>query len=276
MIPQQRTNDCDSPVRRYLRQIADFPILSREEECALGRRWRHCGDTEAAHRLTTSHLRLAARIALRYRCSGVPAADLIGEGNVGLVRAVHGFDPERGFRLASYAIRPIKAAVQEHVMHTWSLVKIGTTPAQRKLFFRIRCMQGAEEPQGDGELRHDQVSAMVDSLAVPAREVINMTLRVGRRDHLLTDDLASTSDGTDSPEAICAVREEDARRRLLLVRALKLLTPRECRIVFERRLASSPATLESLARFYGVSPERIRQIEAGALEKIRECVRALP
>ena len=276
MITTDRAPVCDEHVRRYLRQIASFPMLTREEEIVLGRRWRRSGDIEAAHRLTASHLRLAAKIALRYAGNGVPASDLISEGNVGLIRAVHGFDPDRGFRLASYAIPPIKAAIQDHVMFNWSLVKIGTTPLQRKLFFRLRCLQVRTGRNGGEELAHEEVSAMATSLALPAREVATMNLRVSRRDHALGDDIAGTADESPGPEVLCAEREEDARRKRLFITALRSLTARECRILTERRLTIRPATLETLARAYGISPERIRQIEASALERIRTIVGKRP
>ncbi len=272
----------DGDLSRYLRDINKFPILSAEEEFALACRWRDQQDVSAAHRLVTSHLRLVAKIAVGYRGYGLPLGELIGEGNVGMMQAVKRFDPDRGFRLATYAIWWIRAAVQEYVLHSWSLVKMGTTGAQKKLFFNLRRLKGQMRALDNGDLRPEQVSRIAEVLDVSARDVIDMNRRMAVSDHSLNVPVYTDGDGewqdllqdaAESQETTIAEQEELSSRRALLANAWKVLNDRQRHILTERRMKEDPATLEELAIHYGISRERVRQIEIQALETLRKAMK---
>jgi RNA polymerase sigma-32 factor len=266
---------------QYLTQIRKFPILTQEEETAFARQWRDHGDREAAYRLVTSHLRLVAKIAMRYRGYGLPIADIVSEGNVGLMQAVRRFDPERGIRLCTYAMWWIKATIQEYVLRSWSLVKISANSAQKKLFFKLRRTKSAISALDDGDLRPDQVKAISERLKVSEREVVDM-------DRRLRGDVSLNSRSNDAPEAGDALdrlvdpspchdvelaeNEELARRREALRAALQTLSPRERHIFTSRHLTESPPNLQTLAAEYGISGERIRQIEVRAFQKVRAAI----
>lgn len=270
---------------RYLDQIRRFPILSAEEEYMLATAWREHGDLEAARRLVTSHLRMVVKIAAGFRGYGLPLADLISEGNLGLLRAVRTFEPERGFRLSTYAMWWIKASIQEYVLHSWSLVKLGTTGAQKKLFFALSRLKRKLGEFGSGDLKPESVAHIAQTLQVPESEVVEVNRRLvqpvaslnapasGDGDVQIQDFLA---DERPSVEELLAERSEIDRRRALLRRAMtEVLTPREQAILTARRLSASPQTLEELSGVYGVSRERIRQIEERAFEKVARRVLAL-
>lgn len=270
----------DTGLSRYLREIRDFPMLPVEDEYMLARRWREHEDSAAAHQLVTSHLRLVAKIAIGYRHYGLPVADLISEGNIGLMRAVKKFDPERGFRLATYAMWWIKAALNEFVLNSWSLVKLGSLSAQKKLFFNLRRVKAQLSIMDHGEMTPENVAAIAEELDVPVDDVVAMNRRMSGRDSSLNvtvglgaveiqDLIADTSDG---PEDSLAHHEEMGKGRTLIGQALGLLDMREREIFTERRLTDDPPTLEELGVRYGVSRERIRQIEAKAFTKVQAFV----
>jgi RNA polymerase sigma-32 factor len=267
----------------YLQEIRKFPMLSAEEELALARLWRDRQQPAAAHRLVTSHLRLAAKIAMGYRGYGLPVGELIGEANVGLTQAVWRFDPERGFRLATYAMWWIRAAINEYVLHNWSLVKMGTTAAQKKLFFNLRRLKGQMQAIDDGDLKPEQVTAIAEVLDVPEQDVVSMNQRLTAPDCSLNvmvgDDSESQwqdwlADEHDNPEVAFAEQEEAGSRSALLANALTTLKERERHILTERRLKDEPQTLEELSQQYGISRERVRQIEARAFEKVQKAMQA--
>ncbi|MGP0089128.1 MAG: RNA polymerase sigma factor RpoH [Xanthobacteraceae bacterium] len=271
----------ESGLTRYLEEIRRFPLLSPQEEYMLAQRWREHGDREAAHRLVTSHLRLVAKIAMGYRGYGLPIAEVISEGNVGLMQAVRRFEPERGFRLATYAMWWIKASLQEYILRSWSLVKMGTTANQKKLFFNLRKAKSKIAALEEGDLRPDQVELIAKRLGVTEREVIDMNRRLGGDASLNTPigDEGQTSewqdwliDDTPSQERVLAENEELGNRRKALGEALGVLNDRERRIFEARRLADTPATLEDLAEEFRVSRERVRQIEVRAFEKVQRVV----
>lgn len=268
---------------RYLKEINRFPMLSREEEYMDATAWRQHEDIDAAHRLVTSHLRLAAKIAMRFRGYGLPVTDLIQEANIGLMEAVKRFDPEKGFRLSTYAMWWIRAAVTEYVLHSWSLVKIGTTAAQKKLFFGLRRMKNELQLIDSGDLAPEQVQEIARRMDVPEREVVSMNRRLAGADQSLNAPVGDVEDGSewldwvesdeeDIEEAV-AESEELAQRRALLGRAMAELNDRERRIFTERRLRERPRTLESLSDEFGVSRERIRQIEVRAFQKVQASMR---
>ena len=262
----------------YIAQIRKFPILTQEEETDFARRWRQNGDRDAAYRLVTSHLRLVAKIAMRYRGYGLPIADVVSEGNIGLMQAVRRFDPERGIRLATYAMWWIKATIQEYVLRSWSLVKISASSAQKKLFFKLRRTKSAISAIDDGDLRPDQVKTISERLKVSEREVVDMDRRL-RGDvslNIRTNDAPEAGDALDrlvdpSPghDIELAENEELARRREALQASLQTLSPRERHIFTARYLTEAPPNLHSLATEYGISGERIRQIEERAFQKVR-------
>ena len=266
---------------RYLDEIRKFPMLEPAEEFTLAKSWRDEGDREAAHRLVTSHLRLVAKIAMGYRGYGLPISEVVSEGNVGLMQAVKRFDPDKGFRLATYAMWWIKAAIQEYILRSWSLVKMGTTANQKKLFFNLRKAKGRISALDEGDLRPDQVQHIATSLGVPAQDVIDMNRRLSG-DTSLNAPLREEGEGewqdwlvdnSPSQETVLA-REEEGRNRLSALRdALGVLNPRERRIFEARRLADDPITLEDLSGEFGVSRERVRQIEVRAFEKVQEAVK---
>ncbi|MEE3108397.1 MAG: RNA polymerase sigma factor RpoH [Pseudomonadota bacterium] len=276
----------DGNLSRYLDQIRKFPMLTADEEYMLAKSWQEHGDLEAAHRLVTSHLRLVAKIATGYRGYGLPLAELISEGNVGMMQAVKRFDPERGFRLATYAMWWIRAAIQEYILHSWSLVKIGTTAAQKKLFFNLRKLKGQMQAIEEGDLSPERVTAIAEKLDVPEAEVVSMNRRMAAPDHSLNAPLRSDSesewqdwlvDEQDDQETRLGQSEELALRRDLLTDAMTTLNPRERHVLTERRLKEAPATLEDLSKVYNVSRERIRQIEVRAFEKLQKAMTsALP
>ncbi|MFQ5985693.1 MAG: RNA polymerase sigma factor RpoH [Alphaproteobacteria bacterium] len=272
----------DSSLARYLQEIRKFPMLEPDEEYMLAKGWREHGDVEAAHRLVTSHLRLVAKLAMGYRGYGLPMAELISEGNVGLMQAVKRFEPDRGFRLATYAMWWIRAAIQEYILHSWSLVKIGTTAAQKKLFFNLRKIKGQLQAIDEGDLPPETVTEIARQLGVPEADVITMNRRLASPDHSLNAPLQTDGDGewqdwlvdeSDDQETTLAESEELGARRKLLTAAMEHLNERERHILTERRLKDDPATLEELSRVYGISRERVRQIEVRAFEKIQKAVR---
>jgi RNA polymerase sigma-32 factor len=275
--------DAEGNLSRYLQEIRKFPMLSPEEELRLSHAWRDSEDMEAAHKLVTSHLRLVAKIAMGYRGYGLPVGELISEGNVGMMQAVKRFDPDRGFRLATYAMWWIRAAIQEYILHSWSLVKMGTTAAQKKLFFNLRRLKGQMQAIDEGDLSPEQVTAVATKLGVPEADVISMNRRLAAPDNSLNAPVRADSEGewqdwlvdeSESQESALAEHEEMTGRKALLANALKTLNPRETHILTERRLKDEPSTLESLAAEYGVSRERIRQIEVRAFEKLQKAMKA--
>ena len=268
---------------RYLQEIRKFPMLSFDEEMSLSRRWRDSEDTEAAHKLVTSHLRLVAKIAMGYRGYGLPVGELISEGNVGMMQAVRRFDPDRGFRLATYAMWWIRAAIQEYILHSWSLVKMGTTAAQKKLFFNLRRLKGQMQASEDGALQPEQVAKIAHALDVPEQDVVNMNRRLAAPDHSLNAPVRMDSEGewqdwlvdeSDSQETTISDRQELTGRQALLTGALASLNERERHILIERRLKDNPTTLEDLSQQYNISRERVRQIEVRAFEKLQKAMHA--
>jgi RNA polymerase sigma-32 factor len=272
----------DPTIRRYLRDIHKFPLITPEEEFHLFARWREQGDPTAAHRLVTSHLRLVAKIAMGYRGYGLPLNELISEGNVGMMQAVKRFDPDRGFRLATYAMWWIRAAIQEYILHSWSLVKMGTTAAQKKLFFNLRKLKGQLQAIDEGDLSPENVKKIATELGVPEADVVSMNRRLAAPDHSLNAPLKSDGEGewqdwliddVSDQEANLGERQELGLRRHLLRDALALLTERQRRILIARRLNDQPTALKDLSRDYGVSAERVRQIELHAFDKVQSAVR---
>jgi RNA polymerase sigma-32 factor len=272
----------DTGLRRYLDNIRRFPMLEAHEEFLLARRWREDGDRDAAHRLATSHLRYVAKIAFGYRGYGLPIGEVISEGNVGLMRAVERFDPDKGFRLATYAVWWIKASIQEYILRSKSLVKMGTTANQKKLFFNLHRAKSRISAVAEGDLRPDQVALIAQALGVTEQDVVDMNRRLGGDVSLnfqASDDGASITlqdrlvDDAPRQEQILAESQEAANGRKALAEALTLLNDRERRIFVARRLAEEPSKLDELADKFGVSRERVRQIEARAFEKVRKAVK---
>ncbi|MBC7636046.1 MAG: RNA polymerase sigma factor RpoH [Acetobacteraceae bacterium] len=266
---------------RYLQEIRKFPMLTAQDELDLSKRWRDTEDMDAAHKLVTSHLRLVAKIAMGYRGYGLPVGELISEGNVGMMQAVKRFDPERGFRLSTYAMWWIRAAIQEYILHSWSLVKMGTTAAQKKLFFNLRRLKGQMQAIDDGDLQPEQVAKIAHALDVPEQDVVNMNRRLAAPDHSLNAPLRADSEGEwqdwlvddgESQEQAIGDREEATGRKALLASALKTLNERERHILIERRLKDNPTTLEDLSQHYDISRERVRQIEVRAFEKLQKAM----
>ena len=267
---------------RYLQEIRKFPMLQPQEELDLARRWKEAADEQAAHRLVTSHLRLVAKIAMGYRGYGLPVGELISEGNVGMMQAVKRFDPDRGFRLATYAMWWIRAAIQEYILHSWSLVKMGTTAAQKKLFFNLRRLKGQMAALEDGDLQPEQVAKIAHTLAVPEQDVISMNRRLTAPDNSLNAPVRADSEGewqdwlvddSDSQETVLAESQDMGNRKQLLGDALKTLNERERHILIERRLKDEPTTLEELSQQYNISRERVRQIEVRAFEKLQKSMK---
>ncbi|MCH8139491.1 MAG: RNA polymerase sigma factor RpoH [Proteobacteria bacterium] len=267
---------------RYLQEIRKFPMLEQEEEYMLAKRWREHDDIEAAHKLVTSHLRLVAKIAMGYRGYGLPVGELISEGNLGMMQAVKRFDPERGFRLATYAMWWIRAAIQEYILHSWSLVKMGTTAAQKKLFFNLRKIKGQMQAIDEGDMPPETVTEIARRLSVTEDDVVSMNRRLSAPDHSLNAPLRDDSDGewqdwlvdeSESQEHMLAEKEELNNRRQLLTDAMKSLNERERHILTERRLKDGPTTLEQLSQVYGISRERVRQIEVRAFEKLQKAMK---
>jgi RNA polymerase sigma-32 factor len=274
----------DGGLSRYLSEIRKFPMLAKDEEFMLAKRWQEHEDPDAAHRLVTSHLRLVAKIAMGYRGYGLPIGEVISEGNVGLMQAVKKFDPDKGFRLATYAMWWIRASIQEYILRSWSLVKMGTTAAQKKLFFNLRKAKSEISALQEGDLHPDQVSLIATKLGVLDEEVVSMNRRLAGGDASLNSPMRADSesewqdwlvdDKTPSQESVVADSQEKSLRMGLLDEAMTELTDRERHILTERRLKDEPTTLEELASQYGVSRERVRQIEVRAFEKLQKSMKA--
>ena len=270
---------------RYLQEIRKFPLLDRGEEYILAKRWREHGDPDAAQRLVTSHLRLVAKIAMGYRGYGLPLSELISEGNVGMMQAVKRFDPDRGFRLSTYAVWWIRAAIQEYILHSWSLVKMGTTAAQKKLFFNLRRLKGRIEAIEEGDLTPEHVKKIATELDVPEADVVSMNRRLSGSDRSLNVPVRADGDGEGEwqdwlvderadPEYTVQAAEQLRVRHDLLQDALESLGERERHILYERRISETPKTLEDLSKVYGVTRERIRQLEERAFKKVQEHIKA--
>ena len=272
----------ESGLTRYFEEIRRFPMLEPQDEFMLAKRWREHGDSKAAHQLVTSHLRLVAKIAMGYRGYGLPVAELISEGNVGMMQAVKRFDPDRGFRLATYAMWWIRASIQEYILHSWSLVKMGTTAAQKKLFFNLRKLKGQMQAIEEGDLSPEQVKKIATRLGVPEEEVVNMNRRLAAPDSSLNAPVKAEGDMEwqdwlvdESPnqETKLGESQEMGQRKQMLAGALKQLTDRERHIIVERRLIDEPKTLEDLSSKYGISRERVRQIEVRAFDKLQKAMK---
>ncbi len=265
----------------YLAQIKKFPILDAEEEYMLAKNWKERGNLKSAHKLVTSHLRLVAKIAMGYRGYGLPVNELISEGNIGLMQAVKKFDPEKGFRLATYAMWWIKAAIQEYVLRSWSLVKMGTTSAQKKLFFNLKKLKKQIAPNEDGDLKNEQVKEISRRLGVKSEEVVNMNRRMMGQEKSLNEPIKSDeksewqdwlpSEDLDQ-ELFVSQKQELDEKKSLLHRSIKILNDREREIIEDRKLSNNPKTLEELSKKYKISRERIRQIETRAFEKLQKAM----
>ncbi|MBG1230886.1 RNA polymerase sigma factor RpoH [Aestuariivirga litoralis] len=274
----------EGSLNRYLQDIRKFPMLTPEEEYMLGKAWKEHEDPKAAERMITSHLRLVAKIAMGYRGYGLPIGDVISEGNIGLMHAVKRFEPDKGFRLATYAMWWIKAQIQEFVLRSWSLVKIGTTSSQKKLFFNLRKMKSKIQALEEGDLRPEHVKYIAKNLGVDEKDVVSMNRRL-QGDASLNAPLRSDAEGdvewqdwlvddADTPEQMVAENEEAGQRNSMLTEALTKLSDRERRVIEARKLQDEPATLEDLSQEFNVSRERIRQIEVKAFEKLQKAVKA--
>jgi RNA polymerase sigma-32 factor len=282
-LPSAPNLNPDGNLSRYLQDIRKFPLLEPEEEYMLAKRWKEHEDPEAAARMVNSHLRLVAKIAMGYRGYGLPLGEVISEGNVGLMQAIKRFEPEKGFRLATYAMWWIKASIQEYILRSWSLVKIGTTAAQKKLFFNLRRMKGEMKALEEGDLNQENLQAIATKLDVSEQEVINMNRRMSGPDSSLNAPVRADSEGewqdwlvddSDNQETVLADQEEMAERRKMLVDAMKILNDRERKILAARRLEENPKTLEDLSNEYGISRERVRQIEVRAFEKLQKAMKS--
>ncbi len=265
----------------YLAQIKKFPILDAEEEYMLAKNWKERGNLKSAHKLVTSHLRLVAKIAMGYRGYGLPVNELISEGNIGLMQAVKKFDPEKGFRLATYAMWWIKAAIQEYVLRSWSLVKMGTTSAQKKLFFNLKKLKKQIAPNEDGDLKNEQVKEISKRLGVKSEEVVNMNRRMMGQEKSLNEPIKSDEKGEWQDwlpsedldqELFVSQKQELDEKKSLLHRSIKILNDREREIIEDRKLSNNPKTLEELSKKYKISRERIRQIETRAFEKLQKAM----
>ncbi len=265
----------------YLAQIKKFPILDAEEEYMLAKNWRERGNLKSAHKLVTSHLRLVAKIAMGYRGYGLPVNELISEGNIGLMQAVKKFDPEKGFRLATYAMWWIKASIQEYVLRSWSLVKMGTTTAQKKLFFNLKKLKQQIAPHEEGDLKKEQIKEISDRLGVKSEEVVNMNRRMMGQEKSLNEPIKSGEKGewqdwlpseNLDQELLVAQKQELDEKKSLLYEAIKVLNDREKEIIEDRKLSNDPKTLEELSKKYKISRERIRQIETRAFEKLQKAM----
>ena len=273
----------DIGLKNYLEEIKKFPMLSAEEEYTLANRWQVHKDTNAAHQLVTSHLRLVAKIAMGYKGYGLPITDIISEGNIGLMQAAQKFDPEKGFRLTTYAMWWIKAAMQEYILRSWSLVKIGTTAVQKKLFFNLRSAKNRIQAYEEGDLKQENLEKISNQLNVPEKEVINMNRRLSGGDPSLNATIKADGDQTgewqdwlesDEPnqEESYSEKEEENLRKEMINESLQVLNDRELDIIQTRKLSDTPTTLEELSEKYNISRERIRQIEVRALETVKEAL----
>lgn len=278
--------ESEKGLARYFQEVWSYPILSADEEQDLARRWRHDGDVEAAHKLVTSHLRLVAKIASGYRGYGLPLADLIAEGNIGLMKAVKKFEPEKGFRLSTYAMWWIRASITEFVLRSWSMVRMGTLAAQKKLFFSLSRIKRKLNVISDGPLNDEQAETVARAMNVSAADVADMDRRLSLPDMSLNaprqhddgegaDLITSLVDDSPDPEAVTAATEEQGIRNAMLKKALETLPEREKHILSERHLRDDPPTLEELGQDYGLSRERIRQLEARALDRVRKSMIAM-
>ncbi|WND03119.1 RNA polymerase sigma factor RpoH [Temperatibacter marinus] len=274
----------EGSLNQYLQEIRKFPMLEADQEYMLAKSWVDHGDRESAHKLVTSHLRLVAKLAMGYRGYGLNVSDLIAEGNVGMMQAVKKFDPEKGFRLSTYAMWWIKAAIQEYILRSWSLVKIGTTAAQKKLFFNLRRLKGKIKALDSGDMQPDHVSKIATELNVSEDEVVDMNRRMSTGDQSLNAPMRVDGEGEwldwlvdDNPtqETVYAEEEELDSRRKMLLEAMGDLNDREKHILTERRLSEDPSTLEQLSQEYGISRERVRQIEVRAFEKVQKSIHAM-
>jgi len=282
-LPSAPNLNPDGNLSRYLQEIRKFPLLEPQEEYMLAKRWKEHEDQEAAARMVTSHLRLVAKIAMGYRGYGLPLGEVISEGNVGLMQAVKRFEPEKGFRLSTYAMWWIKASIQEYILRSWSLVKIGTTAAQKKLFFNLRRMKGEIKALEEGDLNQENLEKIATTLDVSEQEVINMNRRMSGPDSSLNAPVRADSegewqdwlvDGSDNQETVLADQEEMTERRKMLTDGMKVLNERERGILAARRLQDKPQTLEDLSQEYGISRERVRQIEVRAFEKLQKAMKS--
>ena len=282
-LPSVPNLNPDGNLSRYLQEIRKFPLLEPDEEYMLAKRWKEHEDQEAAARMVNSHLRLVAKIAMGYRGYGLPLGEVISEGNVGLMQAIKRFEPDKGFRLATYAMWWIKASIQEYILRSWSLVKIGTTAAQKKLFFNLRRMKGEIKALEEGDLNQENLKKIATTLDVSEQEVINMNRRMSGPDSSLNAPVRADSEGewqdwlvddSDNQETVLADQEEMAERRKMLVDAMKVLNERERQILAARRLEEEPKTLEDLSQEYGISRERVRQIEVRAFEKLQKAMKS--
>ncbi|MGA1065808.1 MAG: RNA polymerase sigma factor RpoH [Alphaproteobacteria bacterium] len=276
------TLSADGNLQRYLSEIRKFPMLAADEEYMLAKRWKEHGDVDAVHRMVTSHLRLVAKIAMGYRGYGLPIAELISEGNVGMMQAVKRFEPEKGFRLSTYAMWWIRASIQEYILYSWSLVKMGTTAAQKKLFFNLRRLKGQIREIDDGDLAPESVKQIATTLAVSEDDVVQMNRRMSGGDQSLNAPMRQDGeaewqdwlvDDSDTQDIVVAEADELDHRRSMLEAAMATLTERERHIFTERRLRDDPVTLEDLSNDFSVSRERVRQIEVRAFEKVQRAIR---
>jgi RNA polymerase sigma-32 factor len=274
----------DGGLSRYFREVWTFPMLEKEEEQMLAIRWRDKQDTDAAHKLVTSHLRLVAKMAMKYRGYGLPVADLVSEGNIGLMKAVKKFNPDLGFRLSTYAMWWIKASITEYILKSWSLVKLGTVASQKKLFFSLRKLKSRLNILDNGELTSEQAKQLSDAMRVSSDEIVNMNRRLSTRDLSLNAPMSKDEEGaefqdslvdnTPTPETLVANAEERGHQSAILKEALKTLPERERNILSERRLKDNPLTLKKLGQEYGISRERVRQLEVRAFGKVQKAVKA--
>lgn len=272
----------DGDLSKYLQEIHKYPMLSEKEEYDLAKKWQKNGDVDAAHKLVTSHLRLVAKIAMGYKGYGLPISDLISEGSLGLMQAVKKYDPDKGFRLSTYAMWWIRAGIQDFVLRSWSLVKMGTTSAQKKLFFNLRKIKNRMQKMDAGDFSSKEINAISEDLNVPNHEIVNMNRRLSSPDYSLNSPLKYTEEGdsiefqdsladeNDTHDIVIAEKEEFKHHQVIIKKAMKVLNEREIEIIKKRRLTEYPATFESLSKKYNVSRERIRQIEARAFEKLQK------
>lgn len=281
MVPSMLDTTPENNLTHYIQDIRKFPLLTAEEEFTYARQWKEEGNIEAAHKLINAHLRLVVKIATGYKRYGLPLNELISEGNIGMLQAIQRFNPDRGFRFTTYAIWWIKAAIQEYILHNWSLVKIGTTAVQKKLFFNLRRVKSQIKAFGEADLTPEQLEAISKTLGVATIEVQNMNQRLSSQDYSLNTPMGNGEsdfdewqnvlvDDTVNQEEQYAAHEELSQRQTLLHHAMEGLKPRERDILIERRLKDKPATLEELSQIYKISRERIRQIEARAFEKLQQ------
>jgi RNA polymerase sigma-32 factor len=273
----------DGGLGHYYREVWSYPILEKSEEQLLGKRWRQHGDTDAAHKLVTSHLRLVVKMAMKYKGYGLPIADLVSEGNIGLMRAVKKFEPEQGFRLSTYAMWWIKASITEYVLKSWSMVKMGTVASQKKLFFSLRSVKAKLNILDNGDLSADQAKLISTKMGVPEKDVVHMNGRLSVRDLSLNATISQSEEGgaefidtlvdrSASPEQIYANREQQSVMNDHITKAVANLPERERHIFAERKLKEDPPTLEELGKIYGISRERVRQLEARAFERVQKFV----